>query len=162
MVYTHARSLLKNLVAQGKPSAAASRKRISDPWAEEEQEHADGEALAASGDAEAGAGGAKPTLSLEGGAGAAAGAEDSAAPSSGAMSVTVGAGGAEKGDGFVVAPRVPGKNVKRPVRPWGGGQRVLRGWGRRGGGVLGGLGRGAHTVHHASRMPRDKPRCACL
>lgn len=32
------------------------------------------------------------------------------------VSAAGGAAGAEEGDGFVVAPRVQGKNAKRPVR----------------------------------------------
>ncbi|CAM9810471.1 unnamed protein product [Pylaiella littoralis] len=84
-------------LGKGKARAANARKRISDPWAEGEEEgegdkDKDKEALPST-RGKAGTGDAKPLLSLEGG-----GEE----------------GGSQGGDGFVVAPRVPGRNVKRP------------------------------------------------
>eukprot|EP00903_Cladosiphon_okamuranus_P012394 g11616.t1 len=113
-------------LGKGKPRATASRKRLSDPWADEEdegeedEERVGGDGVSGKsltvfgGGAKAGAGGAKSTLSLEGGGAAEAngGSEPPAAAS--IASAAAGAGDAEEGDGFVVAPRMPGKNVKRP------------------------------------------------
>lgn len=86
---------------QGKARAGKARKRISDPWAGGEEEEAgeedeDNKEAFTSTRAKAGTGDAKPLLlSPEGEEG-----EE---------------GGRRGGDGFVTAPRVPGRNVKRPV-----------------------------------------------
>eukprot|EP00752_Nemacystus_decipiens_P018642 g16715.t1 len=91
-------------LGKGKPRATATRKRISDPWAEEEEagEHEGGGG---------GDGGSNSKALTAGGAAAEANPSRSAASKA---SAAAGAGGAEEGDGFVVAPTVPGKNVKRP------------------------------------------------
>lgn len=141
---------------QGKRTAA-SRTRISDPWAAEEAEEHEGgdggsKALTATGVAGAGAGGAAKSMisracgeaETEGGGGAAA-----------AVSAVVGAGGGKGGDGFVVAPRVPGRNVKRPVREGGRArcEPVLWGCWRGGGGAIDDVCRSPSTplTTHAAR-----------
>ncbi|CAM9250186.1 unnamed protein product [Hapterophycus canaliculatus] len=91
-------------LGKGKPRAA-SRKRISDPWADEEE----GEPEEGGGQEKRGNQGA---LSKE--AIAAAASTAAAAGAAAVVARTADEGDLQGGDGFEVAPRVPGRNVKRP------------------------------------------------
>ncbi|CAM9450752.1 unnamed protein product [Ectocarpus fasciculatus] len=102
--------VVHKFLGKGKPRAAV-RKRISDPWADEDQEEGSSnkepqQALALSTSGKKEAEDSKPLLSLEGGAAS----EGTAAMEESSRE----ADGRQGGEDFVTSPRVPGRNAKRP------------------------------------------------